>query len=207
MVGSKVRQIQCLLNSNHDYTLTVDGKFGESTDVAVRAIQSCSGLKPDGQVGPQTWKYLDTPCPAAGIEASDPVPAVPPASGRHGFFAWCEGMVVLRAPGRGRCLGLLPLREHVLGGRLDPLAERGRSRRSGPPGRTTPYRRRRRSSDSPPYGVCLRKTATRQVSGAASVPAAGAVMVEPVGAGLHPQRRDRGGPTTDPTMSRAGTTA
>ncbi|MFJ1819723.1 peptidoglycan-binding protein [Streptomyces sp. NPDC088139] len=73
MVGSKVRQIQCLLNSNYDYTLTVDGKFGESTDVAVRAIQSCSGLKPDGQVGPQTWKYLDTPCPAAGIEASDPV--------------------------------------------------------------------------------------------------------------------------------------
>ncbi|MFJ5130788.1 peptidoglycan-binding protein [Streptomyces sp. NPDC088555] len=150
MVGSKVRQIQCLLNSNYDYTLTVDGEFGASTDVAVRAIQSCSGLKPDGQVGPQTWKYLDTPCPAAGIEASDPVPAVPPASGRHGFFAWCEGMVVLRAPGRGRCLGLLPLREHVLGGRLDPLAERGRSRRSGPPGRTTPYRRRRRSSDSPP---------------------------------------------------------
>ncbi|MFJ1623650.1 peptidoglycan-binding protein [Streptomyces sp. NPDC088190] len=100
MVGSKVRQIQCLLNSNYDYTLTVDGEFGESTDVAVRAIQSCSGLKPDGQVGPQTWKYLDTPCPAAGIEASDPVPAVPPASGRHGFFAWCEGMVVLRARGR-----------------------------------------------------------------------------------------------------------
>ncbi|MFC9756231.1 peptidoglycan-binding protein [Streptomyces sp. NPDC056921] len=28
MVGSKVKQIQCLLNSNYDYTLTVDGKFG-----------------------------------------------------------------------------------------------------------------------------------------------------------------------------------
>ncbi|MFJ6015188.1 peptidoglycan-binding protein [Streptomyces sp. NPDC092952] len=66
MVGSKVKQIQCLLNSNYDYTLTVDGKFGESTDVAVRAVQSCSGLKPDGQVGPQTWKYLDTPMPGCG---------------------------------------------------------------------------------------------------------------------------------------------
>ncbi|WP_326763257.1 peptidoglycan-binding protein (plasmid) [Streptomyces sp. NBC_01591] len=66
MVGSKVKQIQCLLNSNYDYTLTVDGKFGESTDVAVRAVQSCSGLNPDGQVGPQTWKYLDTPMSGCG---------------------------------------------------------------------------------------------------------------------------------------------
>ncbi|MFC9756909.1 peptidoglycan-binding protein [Streptomyces sp. NPDC056921] len=66
MVGSKVKQIQCLLNSNYDYTLTVDGKFGESTGVAVRAVQSCSGLNPDGQVGPQTWKYLDTPMSGCG---------------------------------------------------------------------------------------------------------------------------------------------
>ncbi|WP_371095794.1 peptidoglycan-binding domain-containing protein [Streptomyces sanglieri] len=66
MVGSKVKQIQCLLNSNYDYTLTVDGKFGESTDLAVRAVQSCSGLRPDGQVGPQTWKYLDTPMSGCG---------------------------------------------------------------------------------------------------------------------------------------------
>ncbi|MER5631539.1 peptidoglycan-binding protein [Streptomyces nitrosporeus] len=66
MVGSKVKQIQCLLNSNYDYTLTVDGKFGESTDVAVRAVQTCSGLKADGQVGPQTWKYLDTPMAGCG---------------------------------------------------------------------------------------------------------------------------------------------
>ncbi|MFF1650853.1 peptidoglycan-binding protein [Streptomyces sp. NPDC058240] len=66
MVGPKVKQIRCLLNSNYDYTLTVDGKFGESTDAAVRAVQSCSGLKPDGQVGPQTWKYLDTPMSGCG---------------------------------------------------------------------------------------------------------------------------------------------
>ncbi|GGV97542.1 hypothetical protein GCM10015535_69080 [Streptomyces gelaticus] len=66
MVGSKVKQIQCLLNSNYDYTLTVDGNFGSATDAAVRAVQSCSGLKPDGQVGPQTWKYLDTPMSGCG---------------------------------------------------------------------------------------------------------------------------------------------
>ncbi|MEU2135231.1 peptidoglycan-binding domain-containing protein [Streptomyces sp. NPDC018352] len=66
MVGSKVKQIQCLLNSNYDYTLTVDGNFGENTDVAVRAVQNCSGIKPDGQVGTQTWKYLDTPMSGCG---------------------------------------------------------------------------------------------------------------------------------------------
>ncbi|MFB8037279.1 peptidoglycan-binding protein [Streptomyces sp. NPDC056004] len=36
------------------------------TDTAVRAVQSWSGLKPDGQVGPQTWKYLDTPMSGCG---------------------------------------------------------------------------------------------------------------------------------------------
>ncbi|MFE7113077.1 peptidoglycan-binding protein [Streptomyces sp. NPDC057575] len=44
----------------------VDSKFGESTDVAVRAVQRCSGLNPDGQAGPQTWKYLDTPMSGCG---------------------------------------------------------------------------------------------------------------------------------------------
>ncbi|MFI5774990.1 peptidoglycan-binding protein [Streptomyces sp. NPDC051658] len=66
MVGSKVKEIQCLLNYNYDYTLALDSKFGESTDVAVRAVQRCSGLKADGQVGPQTWKYLDTPMSGCG---------------------------------------------------------------------------------------------------------------------------------------------
>ncbi|MFJ8856487.1 peptidoglycan-binding protein [Streptomyces sp. NPDC102437] len=66
MVGSKVKEIQCLLNYNYDYTLALDSKFGESTDTAVRAVQRCSGLKPDGQVGPQTWKYLDTPMSGCG---------------------------------------------------------------------------------------------------------------------------------------------
>ncbi|MGW2089850.1 peptidoglycan-binding domain-containing protein [Streptomyces sp. NPDC001880] len=66
MVGSKAKQIQCLLNANYDYTLTGDGNFGEKTDFAVRAVQRCSGLNVDGQVGPQTWKYLDTPTSGCG---------------------------------------------------------------------------------------------------------------------------------------------
>ncbi|MGW2111140.1 peptidoglycan-binding protein [Streptomyces sp. NPDC001948] len=66
IVGSKVKEIQCLLNYNYDYTLALDSKFGESTDAAVRAVQRCSGLNADGQVGPQTWKYLDTPMSGCG---------------------------------------------------------------------------------------------------------------------------------------------
>ncbi|MFI1869980.1 peptidoglycan-binding protein [Streptomyces jumonjinensis] len=66
MVGSKVRQIQCLLNNNYDYSLEVDGRFGTATDTAVRAVQSCSGIEVDGQVGPQTWKYLDRPLSGCG---------------------------------------------------------------------------------------------------------------------------------------------
>ncbi|MFE7113641.1 peptidoglycan-binding protein [Streptomyces sp. NPDC057600] len=66
MVGSKVKEIQCLLNYNYDYTLKLDSTFGESTDTAVRAVQRCSGLKVDGQVGPQTWKYLDIPMSGCG---------------------------------------------------------------------------------------------------------------------------------------------
>ncbi|SFY45180.1 peptidoglycan-binding domain-containing protein [Streptomyces atratus] len=66
MVGSKVKEIQCLLNYNYDYTLALDSNFGGSTDTVVRAVQRCSGPNPDGQVGPQTWKYLDTPMSGCG---------------------------------------------------------------------------------------------------------------------------------------------
>ncbi|WP_143166588.1 peptidoglycan-binding domain-containing protein [Streptomyces atratus] len=86
MVGSKVKQIQCLLNYNYDYTLTLDGKFGESADVAVRAVQSCSGLKPDGQVGPQTWKYLDTPVSGPTTVGQDHTVPAGPESGPLSSF-------------------------------------------------------------------------------------------------------------------------
>ncbi|MBL3665162.1 peptidoglycan-binding protein [Streptomyces sp. M2CJ-2] len=66
MVGSEVKEIQCLLNSNYHFTLDTDGKFGTATDTAVRAVQRCSVLTVDGQVGPRTWKYLDTPKSGCG---------------------------------------------------------------------------------------------------------------------------------------------
>ncbi|WP_328484889.1 peptidoglycan-binding protein [Streptomyces zaomyceticus] len=66
MVGTNVAQVQCLLNHNYDYNLTEDGKFGAGTETAVKAVQRCSGIPADGQVGPTTWKYLDYPKPACG---------------------------------------------------------------------------------------------------------------------------------------------
>ncbi|MER6499186.1 peptidoglycan-binding protein [Streptomyces sp. NPDC001455] len=66
MVGSNVKQIQCLLNYNYDYTLALDSKFGEGTKTAVLAVQKCSGINADGQVGPVTWKYLEYPMSGCG---------------------------------------------------------------------------------------------------------------------------------------------
>ncbi|MFD5329312.1 peptidoglycan-binding protein [Streptomyces sp. NPDC127092] len=66
MVGTNVAQVQCLLNHNYDYTLVEDGKFGAETEAGVKAVQRCSGIRVDGQVGPETWKYLDYPKPGCG---------------------------------------------------------------------------------------------------------------------------------------------
>ncbi|MGW1513509.1 peptidoglycan-binding protein [Streptomyces sp. NPDC002394] len=67
MVGSKVRQLQCFLVYNYDYdSLKIDGNFGSGTEAAVKAVQQCSGLTPDGQVGPKTWRYLEYPMSGCG---------------------------------------------------------------------------------------------------------------------------------------------
>ncbi|MEV0452819.1 peptidoglycan-binding protein [Streptomyces sp. NPDC050600] len=67
MVGSKVKQLQCFLVYNYDYdNLKIDNVFGSATETAVKAVQRCSGLTPDGQVGPKTWKYLEYPMAGCG---------------------------------------------------------------------------------------------------------------------------------------------
>ncbi|MGW6564980.1 peptidoglycan-binding domain-containing protein [Streptomyces sp. NPDC054975] len=42
-------------------TIKIDGACGSETEAAVKAVQRCSGIKVDGQVGPEAWKYLDYP--------------------------------------------------------------------------------------------------------------------------------------------------
>jgi peptidoglycan hydrolase-like protein with peptidoglycan-binding domain len=40
--------------------------FGPKTAAAVRGVQSCSGIAVDGIVGPNTWRYLNTPKRSCG---------------------------------------------------------------------------------------------------------------------------------------------
>lgn len=55
--GDSVKKLQELLNAN-GATLVVDGKFGTSTENAVKTFQQQHKLKADGIVGKQTWKEL-----------------------------------------------------------------------------------------------------------------------------------------------------
>lgn len=51
--GINVKRVQEALGS-----LEVDGKFGPRTEAAVIAYQRAHNLKPDGIVGPVTWRHL-----------------------------------------------------------------------------------------------------------------------------------------------------
>lgn len=55
--GPLVKSVQALLNL-HGANLAVDGKFGNSTKIAVMSFQSKNGLTVDGEVGGQTYKAL-----------------------------------------------------------------------------------------------------------------------------------------------------
>jgi peptidoglycan hydrolase-like protein with peptidoglycan-binding domain len=59
-VGDAVRRAQELL-VRHGAALDPDGQFGQLTLSAVIAFQRASGLAPDGIVGPQTWRALESP--------------------------------------------------------------------------------------------------------------------------------------------------
>lgn len=56
--GASVQLLQALLKTAGFSSLVVDSKFGPSTTAAVKGFQSAHGLKPDGIVGPATWKAL-----------------------------------------------------------------------------------------------------------------------------------------------------
>lgn len=71
--GLDVARLQGLILANDGPNVAVDGKFGATTDAAVRAIQAERKLTVDGLVGPQTWRsLLDAEGDTAGTA---PVPA------------------------------------------------------------------------------------------------------------------------------------
>lgn len=55
--GDKVKTIQTVL-SRLGYKVSTDGKFGESTQTAVKDLQDKHGLKVDGKVGKVTWDLI-----------------------------------------------------------------------------------------------------------------------------------------------------
>lgn len=64
--GDEVRKIQARLKELGHYKGSLDGDFGNGTDLAVKAFQKKMGIEVDGKVGPTTWKILfkkETPKP------------------------------------------------------------------------------------------------------------------------------------------------
>ena len=60
--GSDVTEVQALLKLLGYYDDTVDGRYAESTLIAVTRFQAAAGLSQDGVLGLQTWaKLLPTP--------------------------------------------------------------------------------------------------------------------------------------------------
>lgn len=55
--GRDVRQLQELLKAR-GANVTVDGKFGATTETAVKEIQRSASLVADGVAGPTTWRVL-----------------------------------------------------------------------------------------------------------------------------------------------------
>lgn len=51
-------EIQTALKNAGFYSGDIDGDIGPTTKKAIKAFQTANGLKPDGKVGPETWRKL-----------------------------------------------------------------------------------------------------------------------------------------------------
>ena len=93
MKGEDVKTLQRRLKELKYYRSTIDGKFGRSTEVALKAFQEDNGLEADGVAGKATYALLfsenvlakgatptpvptETPAPEAAAEAIDAAAAV-----------------------------------------------------------------------------------------------------------------------------------
>lgn len=77
---AEVENVQALLNHT-GAKLTVDGKFGKQTDLAVRAYQAANGIHVDGRVGPQTTAALVHTIQSMPIPQSKPDAPGPRSAG------------------------------------------------------------------------------------------------------------------------------
>lgn len=75
-VGDDVEELQALLDAKYGANLEIDGKFGKSTEAAVKAFQQAHGLTADGICGPKTWQAL-------GVSPGQYVPTKPPENSQE----------------------------------------------------------------------------------------------------------------------------
>lgn len=74
--GAAVRELQAVLSLMGYYGGEIDGRYQESTAIAVSMFQESAGLPVDGVMGPNTWSAL-LPSVEAVRSASEPTAAVP----------------------------------------------------------------------------------------------------------------------------------
>ncbi|MDR2505809.1 MAG: peptidoglycan-binding protein [Oscillospiraceae bacterium] len=80
MSGDDVATVQSVLYRLGYYTGAINGKYGSSTEAAVRWFQKNNNLWADGIVGPDTWARLlsSTARPPSGGNPTYPIPPVQP---------------------------------------------------------------------------------------------------------------------------------
>ena len=134
--GPDVALVQTWLNGVRDACtwhdpLKADGKFGLSTENAVKEFQLKNKMNVDGKVGANTWNVLYTRYTA-----------------KHGLNVPYPG-IVLRSGASGGTVRLVQQKLNSLGERLNsrrPVRSRHRSRRAAVPAPQRPCRRRQRRS-------------------------------------------------------------
>lgn len=81
--GEQVEELQRRLQHLGHYQGAVDGRYGNTTEAAVRAYQSASGQTEDGTAGVETWTALDTDAQSAGYDGFGGEAGAEPADGEY----------------------------------------------------------------------------------------------------------------------------
>ena len=102
--GEDVLAVQQALNQCGHLAGEADGLYGPSTESAVKRFQQAQGLRPDGQVGPLTWRKLfSEPEAASGIVPSVTGSMITPTNLDNQYVARLHTIVnELKLPNRFR---------------------------------------------------------------------------------------------------------
>ncbi|HEX6417570.1 MAG TPA: peptidoglycan-binding domain-containing protein [Acidimicrobiales bacterium] len=79
--GEAVRLLQEALVACNEQSITVDGRYGDATRAAVRAVQQRHGIGTDGAYGPQTRDVMSWPTLTSGGDGVETACATHPGTG------------------------------------------------------------------------------------------------------------------------------